>query len=64
MPNYRLLVFRSHRLERWQEFEADNHVEAVQKAGDQLGENDGLVELWSSDCKIAVWRPPPTVGRR
>ena len=65
MPNYRLLIFHTHRLERWEEFEADGHLEAVQKAGGKLGDDDGLVELWSNDRKIAVWRPPPrSVQRR
>jgi hypothetical protein len=58
VPLYRLLVFRSDRLERWNEIDAPNAVEAIHKAAQQ--EADGMVELWSNEGKLATLRP---VGR-
>ncbi len=58
MPTYRLLVFRSDRLERWGEIDASDAVEAIQRAAQQ--ESEGVVELWSDQGKLATLRP---IGR-
>ncbi len=58
MPTFRLLIFRSDRLERWSEVDAPDAVEAIQKAAQQEGE--GVLELWSDEGKLATLRP---VGR-
>jgi hypothetical protein len=58
VPTFRILLFRSDRLERWSEIEAADAVEAIQLAA-QL-ESEGTVELWSDQGKLATLRP---VGR-
>ncbi|HEX8402926.1 MAG TPA: hypothetical protein VF628_14655 [Allosphingosinicella sp.] len=58
MPTFRLLLFRSDRLERWSEVDAADAVEAIQQAAQREGE--GVVELWSDQGKLATLRP---VGR-
>ena len=55
MPTYRLLFFRANRLDRWEEFEAANHLDAVHTAAQR--ESDDVMELWSADGKIGVFRP-------
>jgi hypothetical protein len=52
------LVFRSDRLERWGEIDAPDAVEAIQMAAQQ--EEEGVLELWSDQGKLATLRP---VGR-
>jgi hypothetical protein len=58
LPVYRILVFRSDRLERWSEIEAPDAVSAIQQAAQK--EDEGVVELWSDEGKLATLRP---VGR-
>jgi hypothetical protein len=58
LPTFRLLVFRSDRLERWSEIEAPDAVTAIQLAAQQ--ETEGVLELWSDQGKLATLRP---VGR-
>jgi hypothetical protein len=58
LPTFRLLVFRSDRLERWSEIEAPDAVTAIQLAAQAEGE--GVIELWSDEGKLATLRP---VGR-
>lgn len=58
LPTFRILVFRSDRLERWSEIEAVSAVEAIQLAAQK--EREGIVELWSDEGKLATLRP---VGR-
>jgi hypothetical protein len=55
MAKYRLLYFSTNRLERWEEFEADTFVGAVQIASERAG--DEPVELWSERGRIATFRP-------
>jgi hypothetical protein len=55
MPTYRLLFFRANRLDRWEEFEAANHLDAVYTAAER--QSDDLMELWSPAGKIGVFRP-------
>lgn len=54
---YRILYFSANRLERWEKFEADDYVEAVQIAAQRAG--DELTELWSARGRIATFRPRP-----
>lgn len=61
MPNYRLLFFQANRLDRWEEFEADTFVEAVQRAAERAG-ND-MAELWTDHGRIATFRPRRTHGK-
>ena len=58
LPTFRLLVFRSDRLERWSEIEAPDAISAIHQAAQQ--EDQGVVELWSDEGKLATLRP---VGR-
>jgi hypothetical protein len=58
VPTFRLLVFRSDRLERWGEIDAPDALDAIQKAAQQ--EEEGVLELWSDQGKLATLRP---VGR-
>lgn len=55
MAKYRLLYFLTNRLERWEEFEAETFVEAVQMGAERAG--DELVELWADRGRIATFRP-------
>ena len=57
MPNYRLLIFHASRLDRWEEFEAESHLDAVLHAARQS--TDEAMELWSAEVKIAIFRPRP-----
>lgn len=59
VSTFRILVFRSDRLERWSEIEAADAIAAIQLAA-QL-ESEGTVELWSEGGKLATLRP---VGRQ
>jgi hypothetical protein len=52
---YRLLFFRASLLERWEEIEAPSALEAVEEAARRP--SDDVVELWSSDRRIASFRP-------
>jgi hypothetical protein len=61
MANYRILYFSTNRLERWEEFEADTFVAAVQIASSRAG--DEPVELWSEQGRIASFRPRRHPGR-
>ena len=45
VSTFRILVFRSDRLERWSAIEAEDALEAIQLAAQQ--ESEGTVELWS-----------------
>ena len=61
MPTYRLLFFRSNRLERWEELEAESDLDAVQMAAQR--QSDDIMELWSSGRKIGVFRPYARSGQ-
>ncbi len=58
MPTYRLLFFRANLLERWEEIEAPDYVEAVREAAQRP--SDDRVELWSEGHRLASFRPHPT----
>jgi hypothetical protein len=58
MPKYRLLFFRANLLERWEEIEALDYLEAVQQAAQRPA--DDRVELWRDDHRLASFRPNPT----
>lgn len=58
MPSYRLLFFRANLLDRWEEIEAADYVEAVQQAAQHP--SDDRVELWRDDHRLASFRPNPT----
>ncbi|MFN3726570.1 MAG: hypothetical protein ACK4SZ_09715 [Allosphingosinicella sp.] len=58
MPTYRLLFFRANLLERWEEIEAPDYVEAVQQAAQRP--SDDRVELWREGHRLASFRPHPT----
>ena len=45
----------TNRLEKWEEFEAETFVEAVQMGAERAG--DELVELWADRGRIATFRP-------
>lgn len=55
MPTYRLLLFRGSRLDHWEEFEAEDHLDAVRMASGRS--RDKLTELWLGSSRIAVFRP-------
>jgi hypothetical protein len=55
MPNYRLILYRDNRLDRWKPIEATDWYDAVQQAYSE--HSDDLVELWCDSKKIAIFRP-------
>ncbi len=55
MGSYRLLFMHANRLHRWELIEADDYLSAVEQAA-QRGTRE-VVELWSEDGKIGVFRP-------
>ena len=55
MPTYRLLFFRANLLERWEEIEASDYLEAVEQAVQRP--SDDRVELWQGDRRLASFRP-------
>ncbi len=55
MPTYRIIFFKAHRLNRWEQFEAGGHLEAVELAAKKASK--GYFELWSDSGRIAVFRP-------
>ncbi len=55
MPAYRLIYFRSARLDRAESIEAPDTLAALHEAA-RRPSND-IVELWSEDGKIATFRP-------
>ena len=59
MPIYRLLLFRGHRLQKWEEFQATDHIHAIQAASERS--RDGLAELWCESTRIAILRPRTNV---
>jgi hypothetical protein len=61
MPNYRLLFFRGHRLERWEELDAASYREAVEAAS--RVKSDDRVELWSETGKLATFSPAASLKR-
>lgn len=57
MSTYRLLYFRANLLERWEEIEAADYLEAVHQA--QQRPSDDRVELWRDGHRLASFRPHP-----
>ncbi len=55
MPEFRLLYLRANRLEKWEIFEAEDAISAVHMAARKP--SDDIVELWSGDGKIAIFKP-------
>ena len=60
MPNFRLFYFRSSRLERSETIEAADAIEAVHQAAKRPSHD--LVELWSDQGRIAIFRPASRTG--
>jgi hypothetical protein len=55
MPEFRLLYLRANRLEKWETFEAESPLAAVHVAAGRPSQD--VVELWSGDGKIAIFKP-------
>ena len=55
MPTYRLIFFRSSRLDRAETIEAPDALSAIHEAARRPSE--GVVELWGDQGKLATFRP-------
>lgn len=58
MPTYRLFFFRHGQLDHWEQFEADDHMAAIEACG--KWPSDGPVELWSEGGRVATLKPVGT----
>lgn len=60
VPNFRLFYFRASRLERSETIEAADPLDAVHQASKRPSAD--LVELWSDEGRIAIFRPASRSG--
>jgi len=60
VPNFRLFYFRASRLERSETIEAADPLDAVHEAAKRPSAD--LVELWSDQGRIAIFRPASRSG--
>jgi hypothetical protein len=58
MAEFRLLYLRANRLENWEVFEAEDALSAVHIAARKPSAH--VMELWSGEGKIAIFRPVGT----
>ena len=51
MPTYKVLIFNANQLDRWETFEADDDLAAVNAA--PPCEEGGKIEVWRADTRLA-----------
>ncbi len=58
-PGYKLLFFCGSQLERWEVFDAETPLQAIERAAGHV--SDDKIELWHAGRRMALFRPP--IGR-